>query len=126
MGVTLVESIVDITIVAILLNSFNDGLINIVNARDSSSVLPVYLGLFVLAHLFQFMIAVDAIRAKNMIQILGLCVFNTLFLAYSIVQVIEFHWVVMEKVANISLPPQILDLRSLVDFQTNFFLVIPM
>lgn len=41
---------------------------------------------FVLAHLFQLVLALDALAAKNTIQIIGLLCFNTLFLAYSIVQ----------------------------------------
>lgn len=43
---TLLESIVDITIVAILLHNFT-GVIDSILLRNESSVLPVYLGLFV-------------------------------------------------------------------------------
>lgn len=39
------------------------------------------------AHLFQLVLAVDALQAKNMIQIMGLLIFNSLFLVYSIIQV---------------------------------------
>lgn len=56
---------------------------------ESHNVLPVYLGLFCLAHVFQIVLAVDAIFQQNMIQIIGLCMFNFLFLIYSVVQINE-------------------------------------
>lgn len=49
--------------------------------------MPVYLGLFVLAHVFQFVLAVDALAAQNTLQIVGLVIFNTAFLVYGIIQV---------------------------------------
>lgn len=42
---------------------------------------------FVFAHLFQLVLAMDALAAKNMIQIMGLLIFNSLFLVYSVIQV---------------------------------------
>ena len=48
---------------------------------------------FVLAHLFQLILAVDAVSAKNTIQIMGLCLFNTLFLVYAVIQVRSGFWV---------------------------------
>lgn len=89
LGVTLLETIVDVILVGIVLkNSFgNTGVVDRILAKDDGSVLPVYLGLFVLAHLFQLFLAFDALRNKNTLQVVGLCIFNTLFLAYSIIVV---------------------------------------
>lgn len=42
---------------------------------------------FILAHCFQVVLAIDALSAKNTLQIMGLFLFNTLFLAYAIIQV---------------------------------------
>lgn len=42
---------------------------------------------FVLAHVFQLVLAVDALVAKNTIQVFALLVFNTLFMVYALVQV---------------------------------------
>lgn len=44
---------------------------------------------FILAHLFQFVLSWDALAQKNFIQTLGLVIFNTLFLIYAIIQIIE-------------------------------------
>ncbi|GAA5895031.1 uncharacterized protein JCM6883_002294 [Sporobolomyces salmoneus] len=84
---TLVQTIVDSVIVGILLNSFEEKLWQTVLKRNEKSVLPVYLGLFVLAHVVQLVLAFDALVAKNTIQVLALLIFNTLFVVYAAVQV---------------------------------------
>ncbi|KAK4052053.1 hypothetical protein OIV83_002347 [Microbotryomycetes sp. JL201] len=110
LGMTALETVVDIVIVAVLLNSFEDKIIDTIFQRNEDSVLPVYLGLFVLAHIVQLALAIDAIVAKNTIQVasralttkvtaipdtsppqLALNIFNTLFLAYSIIQISELR-----------------------------------
>lgn len=93
LSITIVQTIVDSTIIAILINSFekNTTVLNALTARDENSILPVYLGLFILAHLFQFVLAVDAIAMRNMIQVLALLLFNTLFIVYSIIQITEIN-----------------------------------
>ncbi|GAA5830622.1 hypothetical protein JCM11251_002536 [Rhodosporidiobolus azoricus] len=90
-SVTALETIADGVIVAVLLNSFEEKLWQTVLRRDEKSVLPVYLGLFILAHVFQLAFAIDALIAKNIIQIFGLLLFNSLFLVYSLVQIHEIH-----------------------------------
>ncbi|GAA5822517.1 hypothetical protein JCM10212_002762 [Sporobolomyces blumeae] len=89
--VTVVETVVDVVIVAVLLNSFEDKIWQTVLLRDEKSVLPVYLGLFVLAHVVQLTLAFDALVAKNTIQVLALLLFNTLFLAYAAIQIHEIR-----------------------------------
>lgn len=44
---SLIETIVDVVIVTILLNSFESSLVKTILARDEQSVLPVYLCLLV-------------------------------------------------------------------------------
>jgi len=56
---------------------------------DEGTALPVYLGIFVLAHIFQIALAWEAIYNRNVIQIFGLCVFNAAFLIYAIIQISE-------------------------------------
>ncbi|GAA5971403.1 hypothetical protein JCM11641_008340 [Rhodosporidiobolus odoratus] len=91
LSVTTLETVVDGVIVAILLNSFEEKIWQTVLLRDERSVLPVYLGLFVLAHVTQLVLAVDAIVAKNTIQVVALLLFNTLFLVYAVVQIHEIR-----------------------------------
>ncbi|GAA5957296.1 hypothetical protein JCM3765_000416 [Sporobolomyces pararoseus] len=88
---TLVQTIVDSVIVGVLLNSFEEKLWQTVLQRNEKSVLPVYLGLFVLAHVVQLVLAFDALVAKNTIQVLALLIFNTLFVVYAAVQINEIR-----------------------------------
>ncbi|GAA5924398.1 uncharacterized protein JCM15063_005631 [Sporobolomyces koalae] len=81
---TLVQTVVDSVIVAVLLNSFEEKLWQTVLQRNEKSVLPVYLALFVLAHVVQLVLAFDALVAKNTIQVLALLIFNTLFVIHEI------------------------------------------
>ncbi|THV07568.1 hypothetical protein K435DRAFT_741900 [Dendrothele bispora CBS 962.96] len=54
-----------------------------------NKTMPVYLGIFVLAHVFQFALAVDAVYARNTLQFMFLIMFNALFLVYAIIQIGE-------------------------------------
>ncbi|GAA99705.1 uncharacterized protein L969DRAFT_104872 [Mixia osmundae IAM 14324] len=90
---TLLESTIDIGIEAALLDTF-EGLHGLVSGSDpvsERSALPVYLSIFVLAHIFQVALSIDAIQNKNTIQIIGLCLFNALFLLYAIIQIQEIR-----------------------------------
>ncbi|SCV72690.1 BQ2448_4227 [Microbotryum intermedium] len=91
----------DSCIVAVLLNSFEDHIFQTVLKRNEDSVLPVYMGLFILAHVVQLVLAMDAIVAKNTIQVVALIMFNTLFLAYSIVQILEIKTLIANGVLRI-------------------------
>lgn len=51
--------------------------------------MPVYLSIFALAHVFQFIMALDAVYARNTLQFICLTIFNALFLIYSIIQIRE-------------------------------------
>jgi len=57
----------------------------------ASSKMPVYLSIFALAHVFQFVMAVGAVYARNTLQFLRLTVFNALFLLYAIIQIKEIR-----------------------------------
>lgn len=48
--------------------------------------MPAYLGVFALAHVFQFVMAVDAVYYRNTLQFVCLTIFNAVFLMYSIIQ----------------------------------------
>ncbi|KAG8918359.1 hypothetical protein FRC01_001900 [Tulasnella sp. 417] len=50
---------------------------------------PVYLGIFVLAHLLQMVLALDAVYNKNTLQFLFLAFFNFSLLLYGSLQIVE-------------------------------------
>ncbi|KAF8168309.1 hypothetical protein B0H34DRAFT_647127 [Crassisporium funariophilum] len=57
----------------------------------ATSRMPVYLSIFALAHVFQFVMAIDAVYARNTLQFMCLTVFNALFLLYAIIQIKEIR-----------------------------------
>ncbi|EJD55460.1 hypothetical protein AURDEDRAFT_109782 [Auricularia subglabra TFB-10046 SS5] len=92
--VVLIETVIDIVIEVDLLVLINQNAPpDNTQARLEFDRLPVYLVVFGLAHLFQLVLALDAVHAQNTLQFLFLAVFNVLLLAYAIVQrseIIEF------------------------------------
>ncbi|CAA7264722.1 unnamed protein product [Cyclocybe aegerita] len=66
------------------------------NGNVQPSRMPVYLSIFALAHVFQFVMAVDAVYARNTLQFIALTIFNALFLLYAVIQIKE----VQEAMAN--------------------------
>lgn len=81
----------------VMVDSENSTAVQKANKRK----LPVYLCIFGLAQwvdcvnremaltcsLFQLVLAFDAVRMRNTVQIIGLAIFNAMFLAYSGIQV---------------------------------------
>ncbi|KAF9459471.1 hypothetical protein BDZ94DRAFT_1381924 [Collybia nuda] len=60
----------------------------------TSRKMPVYLSIFALAQptsIFQLVMAIDAVYARNTLQFLCLTVFNALFLVYAIIQIKEIR-----------------------------------
>ncbi|GLB36385.1 hypothetical protein LshimejAT787_0306730 [Lyophyllum shimeji] len=86
----LIETTIDLVIEGELLLRLRD------EAKDddnqiTSRKMPVYLSIFALAHVFQLVMAIDAVYARNTLQFLCLTLFNALFLAYAIIQIKEIR-----------------------------------
>ncbi|KAK4685532.1 hypothetical protein P7C73_g4616, partial [Tremellales sp. Uapishka_1] len=95
------ETIIDLAIEANILYRFNVE----VKSSDSTELqlenkrrLPVYLCIFGLAHLFQLTLSIDAIRTRNTIQVVGLAIFNAMFLIYAGIQISEVRNILDENV----------------------------
>ncbi|KZV77600.1 hypothetical protein PENSPDRAFT_660281 [Peniophora sp. CONT] len=88
----LIETAVDLTIEGDLLIRIHEA-----NEEDKSQSglsttsrkMPIYLTIFSLAHVWQFILAVDAVYARNTLQFIALAIFNALFLVYAIIQSTE-------------------------------------
>ncbi|KAH0606658.1 uncharacterized protein H6S33_003492 [Morchella sextelata] len=48
--------------------------------------IPTYLTLFIFAHMFLVILCYDALRLKNTIQVIGICIFNGAMLVYAAIQ----------------------------------------
>ncbi|KAJ9074875.1 hypothetical protein DSO57_1001888 [Entomophthora muscae] len=76
-GISFIEaiSIIFIEIYTLALTNFDN------------SVLNVYLSVFILSRIFQVILVFDAIRNKNTIQLIGLCIFSLVCFGYSVIQI---------------------------------------
>ncbi|TDL28843.1 hypothetical protein BD410DRAFT_818288 [Rickenella mellea] len=82
----IIEMIIDVSVEAWIYMRFRHA----VDDEDTGTRrLPVYLGIFAFAHLFQFAMALDAVYARNTLQFIFLTVFNAMLLVYGVVQISE-------------------------------------
>lgn len=93
------EAVIDIAIQANILWRFQ---LEVDSAEESSDTtssaleankrrLPVYLYIFVTAHIVQLGLTVYAIRTRNTIQVIGLAIFNGLFVIYAGIEIEEIR-----------------------------------
>lgn len=93
--VVVLETIFDLAIEVVLLGRVNDAIDSNSNVSESErptlarNRIPVYLGVFGMAHVFQFLLALDAVYYKNVLQFVFLAIFNALFFAYAVIQISE-------------------------------------
>jgi len=80
----LIETAIDLAIEGELLLRIKKA-----DGGPETKTMPVYLSIFVLAHVFQFVMAVDAVYARNTLQFILLTIFNALFLIYAVIQIGE-------------------------------------
>lgn len=87
-GTVLFQAVVVIVMVAIVFAKVEDA----VTLTDSRyKTIPCYLALFILAELFEIFMAYDALRLRNVIQLVGLLLFHAALLVMSSLQVHETH-----------------------------------
>lgn len=59
---------------------------NIEFQKAQTRTIPTYLTLFIFAHIFLVALCYDALRLKNTIQVIGICIFNLAMLIYAAIQ----------------------------------------
>ncbi|KDN48223.1 hypothetical protein K437DRAFT_222822 [Tilletiaria anomala UBC 951] len=90
MLVVLLEAGVNISVESVLLARFNtQKSIEMDVAKERA--LPVFLVVFGLAHLYQILLAIDAVVNKNMILVIGMLLMNGCMLVYSGIQIGEIR-----------------------------------
>lgn len=62
--------------------------------KSQSQIIPTFLTLYIFAFLLQLLLVFDALRAKNTIQVIGLCMFNAALLLYAAIQYYQIRDVV--------------------------------
>ncbi|KAI0757239.1 hypothetical protein C8Q80DRAFT_86117 [Daedaleopsis nitida] len=100
----LVETAIDLAIEGDIILRFHEA-----KSSDSQDMatqrMPVYLSIFAMAHVFQFVMALDAVWARNVLQFISLAIFNALFLLYAIIQISEVNAVALQPSNGISHVP---------------------
>ncbi|KAJ8472691.1 hypothetical protein ONZ45_g16565 [Pleurotus djamor] len=85
-GIDVAEAIIVLVMVAITFSLVSDA----IDSFDSNSgykTLPCFLALFALAEIFQLLMAFDALRLRNVIQLFGILIFHLGMMVFAAVQV---------------------------------------
>jgi len=100
--IVLIETLLDLVIEGCILSQVNSAVDHPQQNQTRPShtqvlvknQIPVYLGIFFMAHIFQFVLALDAVYHRNTLQFGFLTIFNALFFAYSVIQIFEVRTLV--------------------------------
>ncbi|KAF2720496.1 hypothetical protein K431DRAFT_226379 [Polychaeton citri CBS 116435] len=94
--VTFCQAIIAIALEAYVFGQFESSLdLSDAQRKDPSNApartIPTYLSVFIFGFLYQLLLVWDALRLKNTIQVIGLCLYNLGMLIYSAVQMDQIH-----------------------------------
>ncbi|KAL8918734.1 MAG: hypothetical protein Q9172_005304 [Xanthocarpia lactea] len=88
------------------------------NVKSPSRTIPTFLALYIFGFLYQLLLVYDALRLKNTIQVIGLCIYNVGLLIYAAVQMDQID----EAIEQLS--PAHID-ASVWDVERPFLIAIP-
>lgn len=93
LAIAFVESLIVLGFEGYVFARFQNNLDLNDNNKDPSQArtIPTYLTLFIFGHVFLLVLVYDALRLKNTIQIIGLCIFNGALLIYGAIQIEQIH-----------------------------------
>lgn len=81
--VSIFQAIIALAIEGYVFGNFETSLKNGSGRLTASRTIPTYLALFIFGFVYQLLLVWDALRAKNTIQVIGLCFYNVGMLVYS-------------------------------------------
>ncbi|GAB5590246.1 hypothetical protein Unana1_05146 [Umbelopsis nana] len=84
LGLTAIEAIIVISLEAAVFGIFFGTKFN--SPDQLGQGIPIYLIIFIFSQVFQVLLALDAVRAQNTIQVIGIILFNLCCFVYSIFQ----------------------------------------
>ncbi|KAJ5084818.1 hypothetical protein NUU61_009397 [Penicillium alfredii] len=87
--ITLVQTVITLGLECYIFVNFQ--VQEISNTSPSSKIIPTFLALYSFGFLYELVLVYDALRMKNTIQIIGLCMCNIGLLIYGAVQVNQIH-----------------------------------
>lgn len=77
-----------------------------------SKTIPTFLTLYIFGFLYQLILVYDALRLKNTIQIIGLCIYNVGLLVYAAVQWIQIQDAVRDLERDGGIDPTVLSITK--------------
>jgi hypothetical protein len=99
--IAFVQAVIALAIEGYVFAQFEVNLLENSRGTSASHSVPTYLALFIFGFLYQLVLVYDALRAKNTIQVIGLCLYNVGMVIYSGVQIAQ----VKEAIDNLITPP---------------------
>ncbi|WVF70718.1 hypothetical protein IAT40_005511 [Kwoniella sp. CBS 6097] len=99
----LTETIINLAIEGNILYRFNEEVKSTTSTDlelENKRRLPIYLIIFGLAHLWQIILTIIAIRTKNTIQVMSVTGFNFAFLGYAVIQIYELRKILGDNLAT--------------------------
>lgn len=79
-------SIIVLVFLCYIFGRFEHDIVKGAPETPQSRTIPTYLAIFIFAELYQCLLCFDALRNKNTIQIIGLCIFSACMLIYASLQ----------------------------------------
>lgn len=99
--IAVAQAIIALAIEGYVFGQFEVNLLEGSRGTSASHSVPTYLALFIFGFLYQLVLVYDALRAKNTIQVIGLCLYNVGMVIYSGVQITQ----VKEAIDGLIYPP---------------------
>lgn len=100
--IAVAQAIIALAIEGYVFAQFEVNLLPNSRGTSASHSVPTYLALFIFGFLYQLVLVYDALRAKNTIQVIGLCLYNVGMVIYSGVQIAQ----VKEAIDGLIKPPE--------------------
>lgn len=103
---------------------------NVIQNKDNSQnnsfyrSIPTFLTLFIFAFLYELVLVWDALRMKNTIQVIGICVANLAFLIYTAIQTDQIHLAITSLAEIDAINPEV-GSTGLMDRVRPFLIAIP-
>ncbi|KAK5000808.1 hypothetical protein LTR66_000394 [Elasticomyces elasticus] len=90
-GVAVVQAAIALGLEAYVFAEFRTHLEGNEWSKSGARTISTYLSLFIFGFLYQIVLVYDALRLKNTIQVIGLCIYNAGLLVYAAVQISQIH-----------------------------------
>ncbi|KAI4095119.1 MAG: hypothetical protein LQ344_001770 [Seirophora lacunosa] len=104
-AVSVVQAAIALGFEAFCFAKFQTSLTPNSDGETESKTIPTFLALYIFGFLYQLLLVYDALRLKNTIQVIGLCIYNVGLLVYAAVQMDQIQEAVVSLEATNGIGP---------------------